>query len=143
MEAAMPKSILEVHGIGLTTAKTLAENGIKTASDLAGKTINQVAALKGFSSIRAKQVITAARALIAVDSQERIEEKKKPTAKSTDKKKKKEIVMKEKESKKLKKAKKTVKAAGKLKKEKKEKKKKKEKKEKKKKQKKATKKGKK
>ena len=137
----MPKSILEVHGIGLTTAKTLAENGIKTASDLAGKTINQVAALKGFSSIRAKQVITAARALIAVDSQERIEEKKKPTAKSTDKKK--EIVMKEKESKKLKKAKKTVKAAGKLKKEKKEKKKKKEKKEKKKKQKKATKKGKK
>ena len=137
----MPKSILEVHGIGLTTAKTLAENGIKTASDLAGKTINQVAALKGFSSIRAKQVITAAKALIAVDSQERIEEKKKPTAKSTDKKK--EIVMKEKESKKLKKTKKTVKAAGKLKKEKKEKKKKKEKKEKKKKQKKATKKGKK
>ena len=60
----MTQSIEEVRGIGPATAEMLAESGIKTAADLAGKTVAEVAALKGFSDIRAEQVIVAAQSLI-------------------------------------------------------------------------------
>ena len=61
----MTQSIEEVRGIGPATAEMLAESGIRTAADLAGKTVAEVAALKGFSDIRAEQVIAAAQSLIA------------------------------------------------------------------------------
>ncbi len=61
----MSKTILEVRGIGPSTATMLAENGIVTAADLAAKKVSQVASIKGFSEIRATQVIADAKALVA------------------------------------------------------------------------------
>lgn len=64
----MSRSILEVKGIGPATAVLLTENGITTAEELAAKSPLQVAAIKGFSEIRATQVIANARALLTDDS---------------------------------------------------------------------------
>ncbi|SEA26599.1 transcription termination factor NusA, C-terminal duplication [Desulfuromusa kysingii] len=60
----MSNSILEVRGIGPSTATALTENGITTIAELAAKDVGQLAAIKGFSEIRAAQVITAAKALL-------------------------------------------------------------------------------
>lgn len=107
----MSTSILEVRGIGPSTVAILAENGIVTAEDLATKTIRQVTIIKGFSEIRAAQVIADAKALVSPESKQEIKKtksekkavKKEKIAKKTDKNKSK---VKEKE----KKAKKTVKS---------------------------------
>lgn len=63
----MSQSILKVHGIGPAAAAILAENGISSAEDLAAKTPLQVAAIKGFSEIRAAQVVASAKALMAAE----------------------------------------------------------------------------
>lgn len=106
----MSKTILEVRGIGPTTVTLLSENGIVTAEDLAGKTVSQVAAIKGFSEIRAAQVIADAKALVSPEKTKE-SKKHKPEKKAVKKKKvaKKADKKKSKEKEKVKKAKKTVK----------------------------------
>lgn len=111
----MPKSILEVRGIGPSTAKVLAEMGIMTADDLAGKMINQVTKINGFSTIRAEKVIADAKALFAADDKTKPIEKKKLAKKKGGKNKKKGILKKG-GKKKAKKAKEPKKAAKKTKK---------------------------
>lgn len=68
----MAKSILAVRGIGPATAELLAKHGFNTAEDLATGKVKELAAVKGFSDIRAAQVITAAKALMS--SEDRPEE---------------------------------------------------------------------
>jgi predicted RecB family nuclease len=60
----MSLSIQAVRGIGPSAVTILADNGIKTVEDLAAKTPLQLATIKTFSKIRAKQVIKDANALI-------------------------------------------------------------------------------
>lgn len=81
----MSKSILEVRGIGSSTATILADNEIVTAADLAAQKVSQVAAIKGFSDTRAAQVIADAKALIAPEQTK--QDKKAKTAKKVSKKK--------------------------------------------------------
>lgn len=59
----MTTSIDKVPGIGPATAVLLADHGIHNADDLAAKRVGDLAAIKGFSTIRAGQVIKAARLL--------------------------------------------------------------------------------
>ncbi|MFO7765247.1 MAG: helix-hairpin-helix domain-containing protein [Pelovirga sp.] len=59
----MSTSIEKVPGIGPTTAVLLAEHGILSAEDLAAKQVGDLAAIKGFNTIRSGQVIEAARLL--------------------------------------------------------------------------------
>ena len=61
----MSKSVLDVRGIGQSTAAILAENGIKSAEDLAGAKIERLLAVQGFSETRAARVISDAQALLA------------------------------------------------------------------------------
>jgi len=61
----MSTPISQVRGIGPATAAILAENGIATAEDLAGKSIGEVASIKTFSETRATRVIEDAKALLA------------------------------------------------------------------------------
>ena len=61
----MIPSIFEVRGIGPATAKTLAERGIHSVTDLATTHIKQLTAVPGFSDIRAAQVIDDATQLLA------------------------------------------------------------------------------
>jgi len=63
----MSRSILEVSGIGPAAAAILAENGISSAEELAAKTPLQLAMIKGFTEIRATQVIANAQALLAAE----------------------------------------------------------------------------
>jgi len=107
----MSKTILEVRGIGPSTVTLLAENGIVTAEDLAGKTVSQVAAIKGFSEIRATQVISAAKELIAAGQEPMTEKKPKKVKKKNPKKTEKKVVKKKSEKKKSKKTKKSKPAA--------------------------------
>eukprot|EP01155_Anaeramoeba_flamelloides_P058941 Anaeramoba_flamelloidesc84817_g1_i1.p1 GENE.c84817_g1_i1~~c84817_g1_i1.p1 ORF type:complete len:129 (+),score=38.36 c84817_g1_i1:288-674(+) len=81
----MPTSIQNVRGIGPSTAEFLAEHNIVTAEDLAACKVAQVAAIKGFSDIRAKQVINDAKALFD-DAQPTPDKKKKPGKKTVEKK---------------------------------------------------------
>ncbi len=60
----MSTSILEVRGIGPASANMLAEGGITTAEELAVQKVGQVTSIKGFSAIRAKQAIDAAKELL-------------------------------------------------------------------------------
>ena len=103
----MSTSILEVRGIGPSTITTLAENGIKTAEDLASKEVSQVAAIKGFSEIRATQVIADAKTLTSTGQDPISEHKPKKDKKKSPKKKDKKAVKKKTEEKKPKKSKKT------------------------------------
>ncbi|MFN2258170.1 MAG: helix-hairpin-helix domain-containing protein [Desulfuromonadaceae bacterium] len=57
----MSTSIEKVPGIGPATATLLADNGINNAEDLAAKRVGDLAAIKGFNTVRAAQVIEAAR----------------------------------------------------------------------------------
>ncbi len=61
----MPKSILDVRGIGQSTAKTLSEHGFHSAEDLARAKIEKLTAIQGFSTIRAERVIGDAKSLLA------------------------------------------------------------------------------
>jgi transcription termination factor NusA len=103
----MSKSILEVRGIGPATVAVLAENGIQTAADLASKKISQVAEIKGFSEIRAAQVITAAKELIAEEQEPVVEKITKEAKKKKPKKTEKKALKKKSEDKKPKNAKKS------------------------------------
>lgn len=62
----MSKAIEDVAGIGPATAKILQESGILSADDLAARQVEEVAAIKGFSQVRAAQVIAAARELFVL-----------------------------------------------------------------------------
>lgn len=62
----MPRAIEDVAGIGPATAKILQESGILSADDLAARQVEEVAAIKGFSQVRAAQVIAAARELFVL-----------------------------------------------------------------------------
>ena len=59
----MSTSIENVAGIGPATATVLSDKGIHSAEDLAAQRVGDLAAIKGFSTIRAGQVIEAARLL--------------------------------------------------------------------------------
>lgn len=80
----MSTSIQDVRGIGPSTAAILAEHNIVTAEDLAACKTGQVAAVKGFSDTRAKQVIAAAKTLTAAPSAAK-KEKTKADKKKADK----------------------------------------------------------
>lgn len=60
----MNSSIKDVRGIGVGGAATLAKRGIRTVEKLAGASVDEIAALKGFGSDRAKNIIRAAKALL-------------------------------------------------------------------------------
>ncbi len=62
----MATPLEKVIGIGPATAKQLAENGITSAEDLAARQVEEIAAVHGFSTIRATQVIAAARDLFVL-----------------------------------------------------------------------------
>lgn len=59
----MSTSIEKVLGIGPATAALLQGHGIHSAEDLAAQRAGDLAAIKGFNSIRAGQVIDAAKQL--------------------------------------------------------------------------------
>ncbi len=81
----MATDIEKVSGIGPATAAFLRSQGISSAEDLAGITVEQVAALKGFSTTRAEQVVTAAQQLLTPAASDSADE---PAAGTKEKKKK-------------------------------------------------------
>jgi transcription termination factor NusA len=87
----MNTPILNVRGIGPAAATLLAENGISSAEQLAQQKVGTLAAIKGFSETRARQVIADATALFttstAIETQEPAAEKEQRAEKQkTDKK---------------------------------------------------------
>lgn len=82
----MAKSIEEVKGIGPASAALLSSAGIGTIKKLATASIADVAAVKGFSEIRATRVIEAAKTLVA--SEQKSSSKTKAPKSSSEKKKK-------------------------------------------------------
>lgn len=85
----MPKSLLDVRGIGESTAKTLSEHGYHSAEDLARAKIEELTAIQGFSSIRAESVIEDAKALLSSVANEKDEKPEAKVKKDQSKKKKK------------------------------------------------------
>ena len=61
----MTIALTRIPGIGPSTAKVLAENGFKSAQQLAGTTIAQLAKVPGFGTARASRAINAAIELLA------------------------------------------------------------------------------
>lgn len=88
----MSTPIEKVTGIGPQTAALLAGHGILSAEDLAAGRVGDLAVIKGFSAVRAEQVIAAAKQLIgvaiAVGSEEDVPAAKKDKVKKDKKKKK-------------------------------------------------------
>ena len=82
----MSKSILDVSGVGPSTAALLAEKGIRTAADLAALNVEQLAEVRGFSEIRAGLVIADAKKLVLEKEAPPIEQKKQPLKTQKDKK---------------------------------------------------------
>ncbi len=66
----MSTSIEKVPGIGPATAVLLADHGIHSAEDLVAKRVGDLAAINGFNTIRAGQVIEAARLLTGATAEE-------------------------------------------------------------------------
>ena len=64
----MTTPIVKIKGIGLHTAEILAENGFKSAEDLAATTEDALGKIHGFGPARAKMVIKMAQALCNVGS---------------------------------------------------------------------------
>ncbi len=62
----MATPLEDVTGIGPATAKVLAEHGIASAEDLAARQVEEIALVHGFSTIRAAQVVAAARDLFVL-----------------------------------------------------------------------------
>ena len=62
----MATSLENVTGIGPATAKILTDSGITSAEDLAARQVEEVAAVRGFSTVRAAQVLAAARELFVL-----------------------------------------------------------------------------
>ena len=56
----MKTAITDIPGIGQDTAKVLMESGFKSLQDIAGTSIDNLAAVQGFGPIRAGRVIHAA-----------------------------------------------------------------------------------
>ena len=54
----------DIPGIGPQTAKVLAEHGFADAAGIARATVDALAAVPGFSEVRAKRTIDAARSLV-------------------------------------------------------------------------------
>jgi len=77
----MPTSILEVSGVGPSTAVILAENGIRSAEELAAQTPAQLATVRTFSLTRAARVIANAKAAVAAGVEPAAEPKPTKTAK--------------------------------------------------------------
>ncbi len=57
----MTAPVTDVSGIGASTAEALAEQGIKTAEDLAKASVEKVMAVPGFGKARAERAINAAK----------------------------------------------------------------------------------
>jgi transcription termination factor NusA len=91
----MSTSIDKVPGIGPATAVLLADHGIFSAEDLAAKRVGDLAAIKGFNTIRSGQVIEAARLLTGATA----EDSPVPPGKSSKKDKDKKVEKKKKKSK--------------------------------------------
>jgi len=91
----MSTSIEKVPGIGPATAAVLQNHGIHNAEDLAAQRAGDLAAIKGFNSLRAGQVIDAAKQLIAATVSDNpepvVEPDKKDKGKKDKKKKNKEL----------------------------------------------------
>ena len=60
----MTQSITNVSGIGESSRRSLATQGIKTIADLANAKVEQLKAMKGFGEARAASVIASAIALL-------------------------------------------------------------------------------
>ena len=65
----MKKTIVDVKGIGPTSAALLIEAGIRTIEDLATAALAKVTAVQGFSDIRAARVIEESKALLAKEEE--------------------------------------------------------------------------
>ena len=63
----MTQSINDVRGIGPAMQVALAKNGFKTIAGLANTTVEQLIVVRGFSTLKAAQVINDARNLLASD----------------------------------------------------------------------------
>jgi NAD-dependent DNA ligase len=61
----MNSAITDIPGIGPAAAKTLMENGFKSLREIADTTIDKLAAVPGFGSIRAGRVIKAANEVLS------------------------------------------------------------------------------
>ena len=61
----MKPAIIDIQGIGPAAARALAENNINSLKELAGASVDQIAAVPGFSAARAANVIAAATDLLA------------------------------------------------------------------------------
>jgi len=64
----METAITTIPGIGPSTAKILMEHGFKSLPEIAAATIAQVAAVPGFSTIRAGRIIKAANNLLSAQA---------------------------------------------------------------------------
>ena len=60
----MKTKLIEIVGIGPTTAKQLVDSGIRTVTILADASIEKIAAIRGFATNRAELVISAAKRLL-------------------------------------------------------------------------------
>jgi transcription termination factor NusA len=61
----MKPAIIDIQGIGPAAASALAENNVNSLKELAGASVDQIAAVPGFSAERAAKVIAAATDLLA------------------------------------------------------------------------------
>lgn len=59
----MTQNIMMIPGVGESTKKALAKEGIRTVSDLAKSSVEQLLAVKGFGEVRAARAIAAAASL--------------------------------------------------------------------------------
>ena len=59
----MTQNIMMIPGVGESTKKALAKEGIRTVSDLAKTSVEQLLAVKGFGEVRAARAIAAAASL--------------------------------------------------------------------------------
>jgi hypothetical protein len=64
----MESALTTIPGIGSSTAKILMEHGFKSLPEIAAATIAQVAAVPGFSTIRAGRIIKAANNLLSASA---------------------------------------------------------------------------
>lgn len=81
----MSTSIENVAGIGPATATLLSDKGIHSAEDLAAQRVGDLAAIKGFNTIRAGQVIDAAKQLTGAAASDNPVSADKPVKKIKDK----------------------------------------------------------
>jgi hypothetical protein len=66
----MKPTIIDITGIGPAAANTLGEHGFSSLKSLARASVEQVATVPGFSTLRAQKAIAAAAELLAESSAE-------------------------------------------------------------------------